>query len=157
MSSPGLFTLAALLLATASCGGDGSQSSPRACAALSDADISAAVGLTPSSVGGADSGANSTCSWALPNSGNGSVTVVLSSCSGTADCAAALAAAATPKSQWGDVAIGRHGAVNLSAGAPDGILVATEHSLLRIVVTSIDGKPTTVLQALARSAVARVP
>lgn len=156
-----MIALAAVIGALTACGTSGggtTQSTPRACALLTDAGIAAATGETPSSVGGGDSDANnSTCSWALPNSGGGSITVVETACTSSVDCDTRLAALASPASSFSAVSgIGRRAMVDSSRDASGGIIVTTSTTVVRIVVNGIDRDPHTALRALARLALTRV-
>jgi len=117
--------MAALMLAAgvaagcAACGGNGTPSTPPACGLLSDGDIQAVTHLAPTSEGGGGTAARSTCVWALPNTANGSISLLLircgASCPGVLASLAPSPAFADTGTELGPGVTGRLGSASIAA------------------------------------------
>lgn len=148
----GLAALSAGFAATA-CGTSSPAALPPACALLTDAQIKTATGLEPSGQGGGGGAARSTCVWALPNSANGSVSLLLVRC-GTG-CPAALASLA-PSPAYGP-ADGSLGAGVTARSSGSTWVLQKGDSVAEIVVAGLGSRTQRALGRLGASAAASLP
>jgi hypothetical protein len=139
-------------LGAAACGSATTQTLPPACALLSDAQIKAATGLEPSGQGGGGGDSRSSCVWALPNSANGSVSVLLVHC-GTGCAGAVASLAPAPAYSAADGALGAGVTALMSASS---LVVQKGRSVAEIVVAGLGSRTHPALLRLGASAVGRL-
>jgi hypothetical protein len=139
-------------LGAAGCGSSTKQSLPPACALLTDTEIEAATGLSPTGQGGGGGAGRSSCVWALPNSANGSVSVLLVRC-GTG-CAGTLASLAPlPAYSPTGGALGQGVTARMSASS---LAVERGGSVAEIAVAGLGGRSHAALLRLGAAAAGRL-